>query len=103
MGTAPSETSVTEPGGEPGAPGWEGSVASALDEVFARAGQPASPEPPTHASPAMRETLADTAVEAAMQDTALRDETLPPALVSLQQMLVAVRARRAALFTDVKS
>ena len=84
---------------------WEGSVAWAIDEVFARAGQPAAGAlivDPTGAGgrgPAATIGLADMALEAAFEDTARRDD-LPPAVASLQQMLDAVRARRAALHKD---
>jgi hypothetical protein len=81
---------------------WAGSVKSALGEVFALAGHGASLEPPVHASPAVREAMADAAVEAAREDPTLRPDDEPPTLASLQQMLDAVRARRAALFSNVE-
>jgi hypothetical protein len=85
---------------------WAGSVASALDEVFRQAGQPhAAPmtvEAPAPADDPYRATMAAAAVEAALDDTARRGDASTSALVSLQQMLEAVRARRAALFTDIK-
>jgi hypothetical protein len=83
--------------------GWEGSVKSALGEVFARAGHGESLEPPTHPSPAVRTAMADAAVEAALEDAVLRDDAPASALASLQQMLDSVRARRAALFGDLHS
>jgi hypothetical protein len=76
---------------------WTGSVKSALGEVFALAGHGESLEPPTDPSPLVREAMADTAVVAAIEDAGLRDESMPPVLASLEQMLAAVRARRAAL------
>jgi hypothetical protein len=81
---------------------WAGSVKSALGEVFALAGHGESLEPPAHASLAVREAMADAAVEAALEDATLRADDVPPTLASLQQMLDAVRARRAALFSDVE-
>ncbi|WP_291989631.1 tetratricopeptide repeat protein [Luteitalea sp.] len=78
---------------------WAGSVKSALGEVFALAGHGDSLEPPTHRSPAVRRAMADAALEATLEDVAMRGDTVPPALASLQQMLDAVRARRAALFS----
>ena len=45
--------------------------------------------------------MADAAVEAALEDAVLRDDAATPTLVSLQQMLDSVRARRAALFHDL--
>jgi hypothetical protein len=86
---------------------WDGSVALALDEVFARAGHDAplpqaSLEPPMHPNPAVRDAMADTAVEATLEDVAQQSEALPPALLALQQMLDAVRARRAALHADME-
>ncbi len=100
---------LEEPNRQPGAT-WAGSVASALDEVFRQAGQPhgtpVATEPPPPADDPQRATMADTAVEAAIEDalatTARRDDASAPALASLQQMLDAVRARRAALFTEFK-
>lgn len=79
---------------------WEGSVKSALGEVFARAGHGESLEPPTHASRVVRTAMADAAVEAAIEDAVLRDDAPAPALATLQQMLDSVRARRAALVGD---
>lgn len=86
---------------------WDGSVASALDEVFARAGHDAptphaSLEPPMDPNPAVRDAMADTAVEATIEDVAQQGDALPPALIALQQMLDAVRARRAALHADME-
>jgi len=80
---------------------WVGSVRSALGEVYARAGHGQSLEPPSHPSPAVRGAMADAAVEAALEDAVLRDDAATPTLVSLQQMLDSVRARRAALFHDL--
>ncbi len=77
---------------------WAGSLKSALGEVFAQAGQSDSLEPPAHPSPAVRAAMADAAVDAAVDDAVLNDETMAPTLVSLQQLLDSVRARRAALF-----
>ncbi len=82
---------------------WVGSVRSALGEVYAQAGHGQSLEPPCHPSPAVRGAMADAAVEAALEDAVLRDDAATPALVSLQQMLESVRARRAALFHDIRS
>ena len=79
---------------------WEGSLASALGEVFARAGQVESLEPPTHPSAAVRAAMADAAVEATIEDVADRED-VPPALIALEQMLASVRARRAALFSNL--
>lgn len=76
---------------------WAGSVRSALDEVFALAGQSDPGEPPAPSSPVVRAAMEDAAVEAAIEDTALDEETAPFALAALQQMLESVRARRAAL------
>lgn len=81
---------------------WSGSVRSALGEVFALAGQGGAPEPPAHPSPEVREAMADAAVEAAREDAALREDG-PPVLASLEQMLAAVRARRAALSGSLES
>lgn len=111
----PEEISVAEPlpadaGAQSGALApsmWEGSVASAVGEVFARAGHGGTPddgslEPPMHHDPAVRDAMADTAVEATLEDVAQHDDGLSPALVTLQQMLDAVRARRAALHADME-
>jgi hypothetical protein len=76
---------------------WVGSVRSALGEVYARAGHGQSLEPPSHPSPAVNTAMAEAAVEAAIEDAVLRDDVATPALLSLQQMLASVRARRAAL------
>ena len=81
---------------------WSGSVKSALGEVFALAGQGDSLEPPVHPSPVVREAMADAAVDAAREDAALREDG-PPVLASLEQMLAAVRARRAALSGSLDS
>jgi hypothetical protein len=81
----------------PQAAAWEGSVKSALGEVFALAGSGESLEPPPSASPAVRDAMANAAVEAALEDAVLADDGVSPALASLEQMLAAVRARRAAL------
>ncbi len=84
--------------------GWAGSLASALDEVFTQAGHPDSgQDPDPQPSTDVRAALASAAVEAAIEDTAAEEPSTPPALVSLQQMLDSVRARRAALFTDRES
>ena len=118
---------------------WQGSLASALDEVFARAGAPDSSrepmptaiestptdlsgvrmamadvavealrtdavgslEPPTSEITAVRMAMADLAVEAAIEDAAQVDPA--PALASLEQLLAAVRARRATLFSHLPS
>lgn len=82
---------------------WAGSVKSALGEVFARAGRDESLEPPTHPSPVVRAVMADTAVEAALEDAVLRDDEPTSTLASLQQLLASVRARRAALSQDLSS
>jgi hypothetical protein len=42
-------------------------------------------------------------VEAAIEDAVLRDDAPAATLASLQAMLDAVRARRAALFDDARS
>ena len=103
---APPFGSLDIPEATPVAPpanvAWAGSVKSALGEVFALAGHGESLEPPAHASPAVRDAMADAAVEAAREDPTLRPDDLPPTLASLQQMLDAVRARRAALFSNVE-
>ena len=98
-GAVPAETSDLLPADV----AWVGSVRSALGEVYARAGHGQSLEPPIHPSPAVRVAMADAAVEAALEDAVLRDDMTTPALISLQQMLDSVRARRAALFHDVRS
>lgn len=82
---------------------WAGSVASALDEVFEQARFVDADEPPTPTSPALQAAMADAAVEAALEDTVQGAEAVPPALASLQRLLDNVRARRAALFTDLRS
>ena len=87
----------------PRAAAWEGSVKSALGEVFALAGSGESLEPPPPASPAVRDAMANAAVEAALEDAVLADEGMSPALASLEQMLAAVRARRAALASSTRS
>ena len=81
---------------------WSGSVKSALGEVFALAGHGESLEPPAHPSPLVRDAMADTAVEAAIED-AVRPDDAPPIRASLEQMLAAVRARRAALSGSLDS
>ncbi len=79
---------------------WDGSVESALDEVFALAG-PAESDPAAHESPALSAVMAEAAVDAAREDATGPDEQTPPAaLESLQRMLESVRARRAALLDD---
>lgn len=111
---------------------WSGSLASALDEVFSHAGQPmpaveprtdegadvrhvmadvaveaalseasVSFEPPTSEITAVRMAMADAAVEAAMEDVGQVEP--PPVLASLEEMLAAVRARRASLFSNLPS
>jgi len=82
---------------------WAGSVRSALGEVFALAGHGESLEPPTPASPAVRAAFAEAAVQAAIDDAALRDDHTAPVLTSLEQMLAAVRARRAELAGSASS
>ena len=60
---------------------WSGSVKSALGEVFALAGHGESFEPPAHPSPLVRDAMADTAVEAAIEDAARpRRRTADPGL-----------------------
>ncbi|AMY10935.1 Putative Zn-dependent protease, contains TPR repeats [Luteitalea pratensis] len=90
----PALTAATGP--SPAEAVWSGSVKSAMGEVFALAGHGESLEPPAHPSPMVREAMADAAVDAALEDAALREDA-PPVLASLEQMLAAVRARRAAL------
>ncbi|HTV00840.1 MAG TPA: hypothetical protein VMF13_09895, partial [Luteitalea sp.] len=83
---------------------WAGSVASALDEVFRLAGQPSrttsresEADDPHHAA------MASAAVDAAREDAAGQGGSDEPTLASLQQMLDAVRARRAALVNDPRT
>ncbi|BCS33853.1 hypothetical protein TBR22_A30810 [Luteitalea sp. TBR-22] len=92
---------ATEP--DPSATPWQGTLASALEEVFTRAGTApgASLEPPTSEVTAVRMAMADLAVEAAIEDAAQPDTA--PALASLEQLLANVRARRASLFTGLPS
>ena len=96
----PALAAATEP--SPAEAVWSGSVKSALGEVFALAGHGESLEPPAHPSPMVREAMADAAVDAALEDAALREDA-PPVLASLEQMLAAVRARRAALSGSLDS
>ncbi len=96
-GLAPSSDAPSDPPATVAGVAWAGSVRSALGEVFALAGHGESLEPPTPASPAVRAALADVAVQAAIEDAALRDDPSAPVLASLEQMLAAVRARRAEL------
>jgi hypothetical protein len=58
-------------------------------------------EPPTSEITAVRMAMADLAVEAAIEDAAQVDPA--PALASLEQLLAAVRARRATLFSHLPS
>jgi hypothetical protein len=104
----PLPVDAAEPAGEAGAEpmpvdaAWSGSVRSALGEVFALAGHAEALEPPAHPSPEVREAMAEAAVEAAREDAALGEDG-PPILASLEQMLAAVRARRAALSGQLDS
>jgi hypothetical protein len=81
---------------------WSGSVKSALCEVFALAGQGESVEAEVPSSPVVQEAMATTAVDAAREDVGLGEDG-PPVLASLQQVLAAVRARRAALSGSLDS
>lgn len=86
---------------------WDGSLASAVGEVFARAGHAGPPDRPQLDAPmypevAVRDAMADAAVEATLEDVAQQGDASSPALITLQQMLDAVRARRAALHADMQ-